>query len=104
MAAINELDRDLKELEADYGTQVITWNGQDYRCTPSSVDQSVMLEIGGNQVIARSAVLVRDSIFPSSTPPAFGDQVTYRGQALLVALARNGHGIHTLLTLADPNQ
>lgn len=101
---ISELNEDLKELEADFGGQTITWEGVEYVCIPSPVEESVEIEIGGNMAIVRAAVLVRDSIFPDSTPPEFGATITYRDRLYLVASARQGHGIHTLLTLADPNR
>ena len=103
MAAINELSNDLRELEADFGSQVFTWQGADYPCVPSGIEEQVEIELGGNLHRVVGTLRVRVNAF-SEAVPAFGDRITLDGETLIVASVTRYHGVYLRILYAELNR
>lgn len=101
MSAIDELQRDIKELEGDFGSRTFTWGGSTYACVSSSEDRGIQIELGGNTVEISLSLIVRNELF--TTPPASMDKITFNGSTFIVATAQDIQGKLTKLTLVDEN-
>jgi len=102
MSAVDELRRDIKSLESDFGDRYFTWSGTDYACVPSAEQIGIEIDVGGNMVAVQLSLITRNELF--TTPPASMDKITFNGRIYIVAQAEDIHGKLTKLTLVDYNR
>jgi hypothetical protein len=60
---------DITEISTELGSPVISWNGVDYECVPSTAHDSKEVDMGGLSLTSDLTVSIRINLFCSAVYP-----------------------------------
>jgi len=83
------INRDLQTIAADLDNPVITWNGEDYECVPSSNGILASLEDGGFAIEADFIANVRKELFTDDIYPKSQQKLTYNNADYRIITVRH---------------
>lgn len=106
MSLLDEIQRDLKEAEKDWGDRTFKFGGVWYPCTHNTtIERQVEIEVGGNLVAIQAGIVIRVGALNGATAPASGDTIQLDdGRKLKVHTADDIHGNAIRLALMDPER
>jgi hypothetical protein len=105
MSLAATIAKSLKQIETQLGSNVFTWDGNDYACAPSGTGEGGTVTNGGILGEADLTLVARLEVFPNGLYPQDGEKITYKGTEYRVdAVKTDSTGTFVRLTCEDPNR